>query len=374
MKFQHEQLMDLGQRIFAAAGCSAEEAARVSRKLVESNLVGHDSHGVIRIPSYVQWLADGKVLAGQSIEVITSDASVLVVDGKFGLGQTVGEQAIELGVQRAQQHGVAIVALRNAGHLGRIGDWAEQAAAAGLISLHFVNTSGAGMLVAPYGGIDRRLSANPLAAGVPRDGQPPLILDMSACTIAEGKIRVSLNRGEQVPEGCIIDSAGQPTTEPKDFYADPPGAILPIAGHKGFCLSMIIEMLAGALTGGSCSNPVNAGRVINGMLSILIDRGRFGADAEFFPEVSRYVEFVKSSRKSAPNGEILMPGEMECRTRAVRLEQGIDLDDVTRSQIAATADKLGVQHDLGAGSAAASQVTMPGCRPDEQTESQETQQ
>src|SRR5205085_6469122 len=137
--------------------------------------------------------------------------AIAVVDGQFGFGQTIGEQAMELGIAKSARHGVAVVALRNSGHLGRIGDWPLQAARAGKLSLHFVNTTGAGILVAPFGGISRRLSANPIAAGVPVAGGPPLVLDMSACTIAEGKIRVARNRGGPVPEGCLLDSRGRPT-------------------------------------------------------------------------------------------------------------------------------------------------------------------
>src|SRR5205085_10858952 len=129
-----------------------------------------------------------------------------------------------------------------------VGAWRRLAARAGRLSLRSVNTSGVGILVAPHGGINRRLSANPIAAGVPTAGGPPLLLDMSACTIAEGKIRVALNKGVPVPENCIIDAQGRPTTDPRVFYADPPGAILGIAGHKGYGLAVLCEVLAGALT------------------------------------------------------------------------------------------------------------------------------
>ena len=368
MNFEHKALMLLAEKIFAAAGCESEEARRVAAHLVEANLVGHDSHGVIRIPSYIEWLRDGRVSANTTIQIVVDNEAVAVVDGQFGLGQTVGEQAMELGIEKASRHGVAIIALRNAGHLGRISDWAEMAAEAGMISLHFVNTSGAGMLVAPFGGIDRRLSVNPIAAGIPTGTDQPLILDMSACAIAEGKVRVALNRGESVPEGCLIDSAGRPTRDPKKFYGDPPGAILPIAGHKGSGLSIIIEMLAGALTGGSCSNPDNAWRVANGMLSILIDRSFFDGEAGYLDEVRRYIDFVKSSRTVTADGEILMPGEIEARTKARRLAEGITLDDETWRQIDATCGALGITHEfpkprLVPSDRQVDQSTIPGCAP-----------
>ncbi len=179
-----------------------------------------------------------------------------------------------------------MVALRNSGHLGRIGDWAEMAAHAGKVSLHFVNTSGGGILVAPFGGSQRRLSANPIAAGVPVKEGPPIILDISTCTIAEGKIKVAFNKGEKVPDGCILDGAGHPTNDPKAFYAAPAGAILPFGGHKGYSLSVIAEVLAGALTGGSCSH-FGVDRVANNMLSIIFDPAFFQSADDFAREIER---------------------------------------------------------------------------------------
>jgi hydroxycarboxylate dehydrogenase B len=353
MKLKHDNLRELTTAIFTAAGCQPEEAGRIALHLVEANLVGHDSHGVIRIATYVQWLRSGKVFANRTLQLVFENEAVAVVDGQLGFGQTIGAQAMQLGIAKAARHGVAVIALRNSGHLGRIGDWPLQVAQAGKLSLHFVNTTGAGILVAPYGGINRRLSANPIAAGVPVAGSSPIILDMSACTLAEGKIRVALNKGVPVPENCIIDARGNPTTDPKAFYADPPGAILSIAGHKGYGLAFICEVLAGALTGGGCSNPAHADKVLNGMLSIIIDPHLFDAEAQFAGEINRFIAWVKSSAKVTPDGDILIPGEIEERTRAQRLRDGIELDATTWSQIKATAETVGiapneVQNALGA--------------------------
>jgi len=350
MNISPDRLCRQSAAIFHAAGCQPFEAERIAAHLVEANLVGHDSHGVIRIPSYVRWLKEGKVLANQRIQVVLENEVLAVVDGQNGFGQTIGEQAMQLGIEKSARHGVAVIALRNSGHLGRIGDWPLMAAAAGKLSLHFVNTSGAGILVAPFGGINRRLSANPIAAGVPVSGGPPLLLDISACTVAEGKIRVALNKGVQVPENCIIDAQGKPTTDPHVFYADPPGAILPIAGHKGYGLGILCEVLAGALTGGGCSNEANAGKVINGMLSIFLDVRHFQEDATFTAEIQRFVAWVKSSAKVEPNGDILMPGEIEERTRAKRMRDGIDLDEMTWSQIVETAKSVGLGERFAAAS------------------------
>jgi uncharacterized oxidoreductase len=342
MIIPHDRLKKLTTDIFAAAGCHRDEAARIGHYLTESNLVGHDSHGVIRIPSYIQFLRDGKVLANQQIEIVLENEVLAVVDGKYGFGQSIGEQATRLGIEKCAKHGVSVIALRNAGHLGRIGDWPTMAAKAGLMSVHFVNTSGAGILVAPFGGINRRLSANPVAAGVPVEGGSPIIMDMSCCTIAEGKLRVAFNKGVTVPEGCIIDSTGKPTTDPKVFYGDPPGAILSVAAHKGYALGVITEMLAGSLTGGGASTPAKKDRLANGMLSIYLDPNRFAEHDVFAGDVREFVEWVKSSEKVTPDGQILMPGEIEEQTKARRLRDGIELDANTWQSLVDVARSLSV--------------------------------
>jgi uncharacterized oxidoreductase len=338
----HEPLQRLVASIFARAGCDAAEAECVARHLVRANLVGHDSHGVIRVPAYLKWLREGKLVANARPEVVFESEAVAVVDGGSGFGQSAGEFAVRLGVAKAEAQGVAVVALRNSGHLGRVGDWPEMAAEAGMVSLHFVSTSGFGLLVAPHGGTDRRLSANPIAAGVPVEGGRPIILDISTCSIAEGKVRVAFNRGEAVPEGCVIDAGGNPTTEPAVFYADPPGSILPFGGHKGYGLSVITEVLAGAFTGNGCGDP-STPTVSSGMLSVMLDPGRIPRSMPFGAEVRRFVAFVKAARPATPGGSVLMPGEVEDRTLERRLREGIPLEDVTRGQLLECARSLGVE-------------------------------
>lgn len=341
MRIPADRLKSLTASIFSAVGCNAHEADRVAHYLVEANLAGHDSHGVIRVPYYVEWVRAGKVVPNQHLKIVLENEVLAVADGQFGFGQVLGEEAMRLGIEKSARHGVAVVALRNAGHLGQIGAWALLAARAGRLSMHFVNTSGGGILVAPHGGTQRRLSANPLAAGVPSRGGEPMVLDISTCTIAEGKIKVALNKGVPVPEGSILDSEGRPATDPKVFYGPPPGAILPIAGHKGYGLGMLCEVLAGALAGGGCSDPANAHRVANGMLTVFLAPSFFGSEDEFYADIERFVAWVRSSA-TVPGGEILMPGEPEARNRSRRLRDGIDLDETTWGQLTATARQLGV--------------------------------
>lgn len=343
-----DHLRDAVRAIFAAGGCAEGEARDVGDHLVEANLLGHDSHGVIRVAKYIDWQQRGMVLPNQQIAILRDDGPLVLIDGHFGYGQSLGRMALAHGIARTRDTGVCVLALRNFGHLGRIGAWPEMAAAAGLVSVHFVNTSGFGVLVAPHGGSDRRLSANPIAAGVPVRGEAPIILDMSTCVIAEGKIQVARNKGEALPEGAVVDGAGRPTRDAEQFYADPPGAILPIAGHKGSGLSLICEVLAGALTGGGSTHPesATAGRLVNNMLSVLIDPDHAGGAAAFADDVERLKAWVKASPPIAAGGEVLVPGEIERRTRADRERNGIPIDDATRSQIETAAHAVGLDRTV----------------------------
>ena len=323
-----DELKELVSRMFADGGCLLDEAKRIAHYLVESNLAGHDSHGVIRAPIYLSWLASGQVLANQRPSTIFENEAIALIDGQQGFGQTMAEHAMRVGIEKAANHGIAMIGVQNAGHMGRIGDWPTMVAEAGMASLHFVNTSGFGLLVAPFGGIDRRLSANPIAAGVPLDGRHPIILDMSTSAVAEGKIKVARNKGEQVPVGWIIDSEGRSTTDPEDFYADPRGALLPMAGHKGYGLCLITEIFAGAIAGGGCSKPGESA-LLNGLLSIIIDVKQLPQREQFAGEVCKFLDFVQTSRLATPNSEILIPGDIERRTRKERIANGIPLDDKT---------------------------------------------
>jgi uncharacterized oxidoreductase len=334
----------LGQAIFVAAGCGAVEADIVASHLVDASLMGHDSHGVIRIPKYVDWARAGQVRPNQHARFVVDRGALVVVDGNFGYGQVIGGEAMAIAAARAREHGMATLAIRNSGHLGRIGAWPERLAIEGLASVHFVNTSGFGILVAPFGGSDRRLSANPIAAGVAVKGGRPIILDIATSSIAEGKIQVARNKGEKLPPGMVLDGHGRPTTDPDEFYANPPGAILPFGGHKGSGLSFFCEILAGSLTGGHASNPRSptADRLVNNMLSLVFDPAAFGDGDSFAQDVRSLVNWVKAAPPNARGGQVLLPGEIEEAVQRERLANGLPIDDATWRAISATAASLGV--------------------------------
>jgi hydroxycarboxylate dehydrogenase B len=341
------RLADLVQRVFAAAGSHPDEAQLIACHLVDANLVGHDSHGLMRVARYVDLARAGLVVPNQTAQVITDRGANLLIDGQFGYGQAIGVEAMRMAAERAGAHGVAIVALRNSGHLGRIGAWAEILAGSGLISLHFVNSSGFGILVAPHGGADRRLSSNPIAMGAPGLDGSPLILDIATSAIAEGKIQVARNRGERLRPGDILDGEGRPTTDPDAFYADPPGAILPFAGHKGAGLAIFCELLAGSLTGGFASNPDSptAKQLVNNMLTIAIDPASFAGREFFAADIERFAEWMRGSPPREHGGRVLLPGERAAATRRERLAHGISIDPATWATFRATAITLGVDVD-----------------------------
>ena len=332
------KLTDLVAAIMHAGGSSVEESRTIARRLVDSNLVGHDSHGVIRVSKYLEWMRKGWLRANQP-PTLAFDSDVLaIVDGNRGFGQVIGEYATKLGIAKAAKKGIAMIGLRNCGHLGRLGDWAEMAAEAGQVSLHFLNTSGA-QRVAPYGGSDRRLSTNPLAIGVPVAGGDPAILDVTTSTVAEGKLMVAVNKGEKVPEGWIVDKAGNPTIEPRDFYDG--GALLTIGAHKGSGLSIVTDLLAGAVTTGKSSDPDDT-VLRNNMLSIFIAPGVYDPSGGVLHEAARFIEFVKGSPPLKPGEPVKAPGDVERATRQQRLVAGIPIDDTTWSDLKEAAQSVGI--------------------------------
>lgn len=331
-------LIDLVAAVMAGGGSLPDEARTIARRLVDSNLVGHDSHGVIRVGKYLEWVRMGWLVPNAQPTIVFDSDALAIIDGNRGFGQVIGEFATRLGIEKSARTGIAMIGLRNCGHLGRLGDWAEMAAADGKVSLHFLNTSGA-QRVAPFGGSDRRLSTNPLAIGVPLAGAAPTILDITTSTVAEGKLMVAHNKGEQVPDGWIVDRDGKPTTDPKDFYDG--GALLTIGAHKGSGLSILTDLLAGAITTGRSSDPEDT-VLRNNMLSIYIDPAVYDGEHSVLAEARRLVDHVKASPPSVAGQPVLGPGDVERRVRAERLANGLPIDDKTWADLLAAAESVGI--------------------------------
>jgi uncharacterized oxidoreductase len=346
-------LTEVGARIFQAAGGAREEAVEIAANLVDANLSGHDSHGIFRVPRYLDWLKRGYLRFGQRISVISENAVMASLDGHCGFGQVLGRQAVEFGLAKAQANGLALVALRHGGHLGRIGAWAELAAQAGYVSIHFVNVANS-HLVAPYGGRERRMSTAPVAIGVPNGADDHFILDFSTARSAEGKILVAYKSGTPVPTGNLIDEEGKPSADPLALYGSVPegqspnprggrGALLAMGDHKGSGLALACELLAGVVTG---SGTVGAGtQPWNGMLSIYIDPKRLDQPQQFPALVSGYIDFVRSCKPQPNVPSVLVPGDPERRQRRERLAKGIPLAVDGWNDIVRSGEALGLKRE-----------------------------
>ena len=350
MQIQAQQLVRAAAAIFEASGSSAQEAMKVATRLVDANLAGHDSHGVIRIPQYIDAVQAGKLNPNQQAKVVSDSGAVAVLDGQFGYGQVVGEQAIDCAIAKARAHGIGMATLRNAGHLGRIGDWAARAAAEGMTSLSFVNAIGHQLLVVPHGGAEPRGSTNPIAIGMPVEGDDPIILDFATSAVAEGKVRVARNKGTFLPPDCLLDTDGKPTTDPNTLYNEPKSSLLPfggaVTGHKGGGLWLMADLLAGALSAGGCARqPGGEPKLCSNMLSIVINPKTFADDSVLADEVKRYVAFIKSARPRDPKAPIMLPGDPERKASAERSAQGITIDPETWMQIADAGKRAGVSAD-----------------------------
>ena len=342
-----ERLNGFIHDICRRAGCDDEEAAAIADHLVDANLTGHDSHGACKIPEYVAVMSDGRLKLGQRARIASDNGAVVVIDGNLGVGQLVARQAMEIGMERAGRFGVSVIALRRAHHIGRIGAWAEQCAAGGFASMHFVNVIGHAPYVAPFGGRDGRQATNPFCAALPIAGEPPVVLDMATSKVAWGKLLVAANKGEPAPPEAVIDADGNASLDPNVMFREPRGAMLPFGEHKGYALAALCDLMAGALGGGGCNRPENSASstAINNMLSIIIRCDALGDPQAIAAEAGAFAAWAKSSRLRPGADEIMLPGEPERARRAVRQRDGIPLDRTTWGQLLDTARSVGCPAD-----------------------------
>ncbi len=345
-----DKLEALVRDMFIKAGCSKAEGERIGKYLVIANLTGHDSHGVQRVPRYLLWKEEGVFVADRTVKVLTDTPVLAVVDGLHGFGQTVAPQAVAIGIKKCKAMGLAAVALRNAGHIGRVGDWAEMAAAEGLVSVHFVNAAGSN-LVAPFGGVERRFSTAPYCVGVPRPGDTPLVLDFATSIVAEGKVLNASFGGKKIPDDALVGPDGRMSHDPHTLYGDyeptgprnymaGKGAIRAFGDHKGSGLAFMCELLGGSLTGTGATE--EGRRFANGMFSFYVDPTKVDPDGFFPKDVVKYTRHVKSAKPIEKGGEVLVPGEPELRMRAERTKNGVPLPVDTWGAICDAARKVGI--------------------------------
>lgn len=337
-------LEEFTNQLLLAAGALPHEARCVARSLVGANLRGYESHGVMRTPYYIESLAQGETVSGVELLTLNESESRIAADAQWGFGQVQMGRLLELLTAKTRATGLAVGTMIHASHIGRLGEYCETAADLGLVSMVMVNSHGAAVRVAPPGGKSPRLSTNPLAIGSPCS-ERPLILDFSTSATAEGKVRVKKIAGERCPPGWLLDSEGRPTEDPNVLYQNPPGSILPMGGaqaYKGFGLSLMIEILTGALSGGVTARPDAYPRKGNCVFVMLLDPEAFGGGRHFQCEVAQLVEYITTCPRVEGCEQILLPGDPERMALAQRLSRGIPLDEENWKALVKLADRLGV--------------------------------
>jgi len=348
VSIDHQDLRQLAAGILGAAGSGSEEAQVVADHLVEANLRGHDSHGIGLIPMYIADRLAGHLHPNLHAELVRDDGPFGIFDGGMGYGHVLAHEVTEWGIARARASGMAIVALRRSYHLARLGTYGEMAVAAGLVAILFVNVVAGRQKVAPFAGADGRMQTNPICIAVPAgEHRLPVILDFATSRIALGKVRVAFNEGRPVRPGTLVDASGAPATEPAVMFREPFGALLSFGEHKGSGLALMCELLAGALIGGPANDrrdPPPAG-VINNLFGIIVDPARFGDPAGFRREVDAIVAHLKASPPADAGEPVMVAGEPEARSRAIRLASGIPIDETSWQEVVTAAGKVGAPID-----------------------------
>jgi len=336
------RLRDFVDAVFRGSGLAAADAALVADSLVQADLWGHASHGVLRVPWYVARLRSGAMAAVTAPELVVDAGAVAVLDGRNGVGQVLAASAAREAVARARAHGVGAVAVRNSGHFGTAMYFTRMAAAAGCVGFLSTNSSPA---MAPWGGRRKAVGSNPWSIAAPAGKHPAMMLDIANSGVARGKMYLARNQGLPIPLGWALDAAGVPTTDPAAAIA---GVSLPMAGHKGYAISVMMDMLSGVLTGSAFGSQVNGPYVPDkvsgaGHFMIALDISRFMPLAEFNARMEELVAQLKSVPLAEGFEEIYYPGEIEARNEAKHLERGLLLAEDTRTDLIRLAGELGLE-------------------------------
>lgn len=343
MKIPHEKLRLAIRHLLEHGGSERAEAKLVADHLVDANLAGHDSHGIGMIPHYVRNLENGTLVPNLAARLEADDGAILRFDGQRGYGQRVAAESMQAAMDRCRETGVALMTLRNAHHIGRVGTYGHMAADAGLVSLHFVNVCDHSTTVAPFGGTDGRFVTNPVCMAMPAgNNTPATVLDMATSKVALGKVRVAMNEGRSVADDLLLDNQGQPSNDPQVMFDEPRGALLTMGEHKGYGLATFCELLGGALSGHGTIQPgtTRRGGIVNNMFAVVVDPGRLVDRSWLANEIDDMVSYFKASPPRNSDQPVMVAGDPERISRAQRLVDGIPVDPVTWTEIEAAAQKL----------------------------------
>jgi uncharacterized oxidoreductase len=338
----HTQLLTFSDELLRAGGMPSGNAALVAKLLVRADLRGYPGHGVTRIPSYLSWIKDGTINLRKGIEIKREGKISAVIEGNHTIGQVAATAAMNLAINKARQHGTGIVCLRHASHTGRLADYMEMAAEAGLIGMGAVSV-GAGTTTL-YGGMERIIGTNPIAFGIPARNGQHIILDFATAAMSMGEIQKRVARKETIPGGVMLDGNGQPTKDFKVFRGPPRGVFLPFGSYKGSGIALMTEVLAGILTGNGLGSDwwTRGGHGVNGVFLQATAVEEFQPLEQFFDKIDQLVELVKSKKPAPGHGEIILPGERARRTEAKQLKEGVKIDPGTWAQLEQLATHLGV--------------------------------
>ena len=338
----HDHLHAVAFEVFKAVGAPEDEARTVADHLVAANLAGHDSHGIIQVPIYVDRIRKGHIVPGAPFELVKETTSAIVIDGHWGFGFVVSEKAMRLLIEKARLNGVAAGTIAHQSHIGRLTDYALMATREGMVGLMTADSGGAAKLVAPFGGREPRLGTNPICIAMPSDLEGPVFIDIATSGVAGNKLLVAASRGQKVEEGLILDKEGNPTTDPDDYYQG--GVMLPLGGpqgHKGYGLSFMVEVLTGLLTGlGFGMDPT--GRHNDGVFMAAFNVVAFRSLDDFKRDVAEFARYVKTSAPAKGFTEVFYPGELEWRSEQQKRKEGIFVEDATWDKIQSLLQELGL--------------------------------
>ena len=342
-----EKLKTIAARLLEGAGASEHEAAIVSRHCIDANLAGHDSHGIIQVPTYIDRMNQGHIVPGAKFEIVRETPTTTVVDGHWGFGYVVSERAMQATIDKARESNVAAATVFQQSHVGRVTDYPLMAARAGMIGIMTADSGRSSKSVVPFGGREPRLGTNPICIAMPSDLEGPIFIDGATSAVAGGKVALALAREKPIPEGWVVDGDGNPTTDPADLGRG--GALLPLGGpegHKGYGLSVMVEIFSGILTGlGYGHDP--SGRHNDGCFMAVFNVEAFRPLADFKREVADFARYLKSSPPAEGFSEVYYPGEPEhIRTRKL-LAEGVFVEDATWDKLTALAVEYGMAEELG---------------------------
>jgi len=346
LRFRADQLSVLCASMFRRVGVPDADAELVADHLVESGLLGHDTHSVLRLPQYVEMVRSGVVQPGAELELLADTRYTARVSGGWNFGPVTATAAMQLAVGKARDGALSVVTVRDCNHVARLGRFAALAADERMVGLLMANGHGGDLAVAPLGGTARRLPTNPLSAAIPTGREWPVLLDMTTSAVSGGDLRLLRNLGRQAPEGVLVDAEGRLTEEVERYYGPPSGAILPLGfpqtGHKGFGLGVIVDLLAGALSRAGCSqeSPERSG---NALFIAVLRVEAFAVWEEFVAEVEGLIERLKSCPPMDGFEEVMLPGEHAHSQYLRRSREGLVVDEAAWCQIGELAAELEVE-------------------------------